>query len=143
MSRNKKSTHPLHHVCAIAVACCLVFSFGLHAVQVKHIHAHVDGTSQHNSHSDRESGVYVFGEYMHHADKKNVFGALALTVSLWTFLSTLYGVWGRLFRVVERHRLIFRKKSFIRYREPNYLVCLMESGILHTKIHYVALAQRV
>lgn len=111
----------------------LLFSFGLHAVQVAHVHG-----GEHVSHAgenEHESGVVVLDEYMHLSDKKVFMTLSEAVLVLWT----VYGV-----QVCMRAMLLYLSSRTLNqaqkyfgtwYRVRNYLYCYFRKGILHSKAY--------
>ncbi len=122
----QKNTYPF---IALILSLGLVFSFGLHAVQIEHAHfgdVHAHGGEHQSVFSD-------LGEYMHLADKKMLL-ILSSGTLLWIFLLHI-DAWSRLLQYVHTYSLRYRQRRFQVYRALGYLSRFFGEGLLHSKVH--------
>ncbi len=116
-------------VCFISVG--LVFSFGLHAVQVEHVHFNAEHT-----HGDEHASLAsILGEYMHLADKKLLLGIFFASTSLWTFLELRMSLWERLLYRASQVDALRRRRVLRIYRIFDYVRIFLRKGTIHTKAH--------
>lgn len=123
---------------AILVVLTLLFSFGLHSVQVAHSHpnhaehqGHTHGESQ-----EHESNGTALGEYMHAADKKLLLILATISMLALGFVTTLFGSWEQF--ILHKNLLLctfFKKSREIVLSTHNYLERCFCRGILHPKLH--------
>lgn len=116
----------------VFVALTLLFSLGLHSIQISHNHpGHHAGEQQENN-----SDVLILGEYMHVSDKK-LFIILSAILLLGTKIAAiLYGSWSQFIARVElRHLIFFRKREEVSLTFFDCLQLCLCRGILHPKLH--------
>ena len=121
-------------ILVILIACALVFSFGLHAVQISHDHP--GNTSHHAAEKEGSTDVIVsLGDFMHMADKK-FFLPITLTLLSIAALAILYGTW-RVFMLLNERTYSFslRRKQRTDDVVEYYLEYYFSRGILHPKSH--------
>jgi hypothetical protein len=112
----------------VLVSAILLFSLGLHSVQVSHDHS----GEQHKAEGD----ALVLGEYMHAAEKK-LLVILASLLLLGTGIATLpFGGWPQFISQIElRYLVFFRKRKEVLFTFFGYLLLCFGRGILHPKLH--------
>ena len=121
--KNSTSTH----LCVLLLLVCLIFSFGMHAIQILHDHMNVGGSHAHEKTTNTE-----ISEYMHHADKK-YFDARILGAVLIFFCTPLYIL------LIRLHTALHKRLSHLRalykavWRIESYVMVLLQKGILHPK----------
>lgn len=129
----------LTYVLTLCIALSLISSFGLHAVQIGHIHpGHQEqNESSHRHQNEHESGEFsVLGEYMHAAEKK----LYLLITSVWS-LSTvaipfLYGDWSAfLFTVNLLFIVMLQRNKKHLLSADNYIRLFLARGILNPKLY--------
>jgi hypothetical protein len=117
------------------IAGTLVFSFGLHSVQVAHEHpdhVHTFGAT----HETEEHFVLALGEYMHMAEKKLYLTVppvvqLAASVSL-----ILFGSWALFVFLNELSFVRFlRKRKEMFSAATDHIRITLSRGIMHPKLH--------
>lgn len=123
---------------AILVVLTLLFSFGLHSVQVAHSHpnhaehqGHTHGESQ-----EHKSSGSTLGEYMHAADKKLLLILAALSMLALGLVTTLSSSWEHF--ILHKNLLLctfFKKSRETALSTHNYLKWCFCKGILHPKLH--------
>ena len=113
----------------------LVFSLGLHAIQVEHVHFATEGTHE-NAHEDEHStGISLLGEYMHLADKKLLWVMFFAGVSLWTFLEFKISLWDRLLLSAVQVYVSGKKRVSLSSRIFDYVRIFLRKGTIHTKAY--------
>lgn len=121
----------------IMVGVSLIFSFGLHAVELTHQHPgheHTNGTY----HPGEKETTLVLHEYVH-ANEQKLFFILVLSLLLiGSFLrpSFLTSSWDSFFGYISLE--IFRSVHFqyqVYISFENYIRHMFKSGILHPKLH--------
>lgn len=123
---------------ASVLSMCVVFtllsSFGLHSVQIAHVHpGHVTHDQSEQGHANTMLSV---GEYMHIGDKK-----LFVILSIFTLLATLFSAvpglrWEAFVRRTEhKYTLFLRCRKEIADVIPEYIRFYFSKGVLHTKLH--------
>lgn len=109
----------------------LVFSFGLHSIQIAHTHFGVE----HGHEQDPGAGVPQLSEYMHLADKKAFVVALFVFLAPWASVTSSILSRLRLSLYLER-RLVSRVRALTLmwniYFE--YFKICFRRGILNTKV---------
>lgn len=119
------------HILTLLLALSLVFSFGLHSIQVAHAHFGVESDRDH----DRDARGLQLNEYMHFADKKVFAVALFVFLAPWASLTSSILTRLRLSLYFER-RLVSRIRTLTLmwniYFE--YFKILYQRGILNTKV---------
>jgi hypothetical protein len=109
----------------------LFCSFGLHAVQVEHTHAH--GGDVHTE-STEIPVLSLLGEYMHQSDKKYVIAVVILFVSpfiISQLLSLLLGVRNFAYREFEKSKP-YRIHTARLFDITHHL---LGDGLMHTKVY--------
>jgi hypothetical protein len=121
--KNSTSTY----LCVLLLSACLVFSFGMHAIQIAHSHVHFD-----NDHAQSKTPQLQISEYMHYADKKHFNLMLLSTLLLFFYASTRQTLLqfhsraaAQLFRNVSSSDTVGR--------EASHFSLLFRRGILNTK----------
>lgn len=125
-------TKTLASLCTIALSSVLVFSFGLHTVELEHTHPgeHAHATTQ------SDGGVTMLGEYLHGTEKKIFLYAVLGFLLLGIFI----GVTARattLIRTNLEHvvRVWSTKHSVLFHRSCNYLLLSLSAGIQNPKLY--------
>jgi hypothetical protein len=115
------------HLSVLLLSVCLIFSFGMHAIQITHGHVHFD-----NDHAQSETPQLQISEYMHYADKKHFNVMLLSTLLLFFYVSTRQTLLqfhshaaAQLFRTISSTDTVGRGAS--------YFSLLFRKGILNTK----------
>lgn len=119
-------------VLSVFIVLTLLFSLGLHSVQISHDHPGNHAGEQ----QERDGDVLVVGEYMHISDKK-LFIILASILLLCTGIATaLYGNWTQFLLQIElQYFLFFRRRKEVTLVIFDYLKLHLYRGILHPKLH--------
>jgi hypothetical protein len=117
-------------VLAAFVLFILVFSFGLHSLQISHEHpghVHKNGA---NSHQDEP--LTVLGEYTHATEKKMfVFVSAVLPIFA---LASLLPLWNRFLMLVQI--LYTQNRRRLKYQtHQTFLELLFSQGLLNPKLH--------
>lgn len=120
------------------VVFALLFSFGLHSLQISHSHP---GHGAHHGSSQQEEknhggDTLTLGEYMHAAEKKLLFIMMFALLMSAGVVAMLYGSWEQF---LLRANLLFEISSRRRKEEVlevfDYFELLFSRGILHPKLH--------
>ncbi len=131
MYRRCNCTVSVGRIFTLFLSLSLVFSFGLHSIQIAHAHFGVE----HGHEQDPGAGGLQLSEYMHLADKKIFALGLIIFLAPWTFLDSYALSCRKLFLYVEM-QLLFRIR--ILYRRWNvtfeYLRISFRKGVLHPKV---------
>jgi hypothetical protein len=140
MNMNLPTTNTLlTYVLTLCIALSLISSFGLHAVQIGHIHpGHQEqNESSHQHQNEHESGEFsVLGEYMHAADKK----LYLLIASVWSLsseaISFLYGDWlAFLFAANLLFIVLLQRNRKLLLTAGDYIKVFLARGILNPKLY--------
>lgn len=118
-------------------ALVLVFSFGLHSIQIVHEHPGVahHALQQHGDAGETEEGstLLFFGEHMHHADKKLFLLLLAASVLLGFLISnnwrSFIGYAGC------RYGCFWKRMELDRTQYEDAITLYVQKGLLHPKFH--------
>ncbi len=133
-----KHSHNRHIFTALAslVVSFLIFSFGLHSIQVPHQHLDHPQATTHHGETDRLGDFQSLTISMHAAEKKLFAIATQLFLLSAVVVSMLYGNWP-LFMVTEMRRLRTNFHALIRkFSLPrSYLVISLRRGLLNPKTH--------
>ncbi len=120
------------HLLGLFLVCALIFSFGLHALQIRH--DHVLALSQTHTHGeDEETNTVSISAYLHVAEKKSLF--ILFLPMLWA------GMWlherRNAFSPQYARILLLRIKMqcIERFCLFNFLVYIFKRGLLHVKIY--------
>ncbi len=116
-------------VCLLSVG--LVFSFGLHAIQIEHVHFTAEGTHG----GEHTSSISLLGEYMHLADKKLLASLFFASISLWTFLELRISLWDQLLAHASRVHTSRKKTAPPLSRIFDYVRVFLKRGMIHTKAY--------
>jgi nitrate/nitrite transporter NarK len=115
----------------IALSCLLVFSFGLHTVQVKHMHptGHVHGEAS------EDADLVTLDEYLHGTEKKLFFYILISFLFFGAFIgfSLLNSVLTHV--LIEHASFRIRNKKSFSCRCYDYLCTILSGGILNPKAY--------
>lgn len=114
--------------CVLALA--LVCSFGLHALQLKHVHP---GEHPGHSHHHGPASFTPLGEYLHAAEKKVV----ASVLSIWTFFLAILvsPLLLRSFFMAFVPAVAVARQRRGHFRERDIYQVLFRVGILNPKLH--------
>jgi hypothetical protein len=112
----------------------LLSSFGLHAVQISHMHPGHQGHHESGHQNEQDAhGEIVLGEYMHTAEKKLFLLVLSILLLGSIFLQTSWAKF--LFITNLLFDLLLRKIKELAFIIKNYLNLLLSQGILNPKLH--------
>ncbi len=117
-----------------ALSCTLLLSFGLHAIELSHVHPgdHVQHAHE-NSNSSEDTTVYL-GEYLHGTEKKSfLFFITGFLIAGLLFVATFLRAnkW-----VVSVHRFCLQTRTLLYlYRQYCYLCLLLRKGVLNPKYY--------
>jgi hypothetical protein len=110
---------------AFSLAFCLLFSFGLHSIQVEHTHFHAGKHHDSDSHS-------TMGEYLHLSDKKLL--ALPIILFVYVFFTTR-DAWGTFNGILFSMYIRYRKCYVPSFRIFHYLCFFLRAGKIHSKAY--------
>jgi hypothetical protein len=120
------------HFCVFLVSLSLVFSFGLHSIQVPHAHS---GKLHHHG-SEHEKQVFELSEYMHLADKKLYTFVAHPLFAPWTFLASFVLSQRKLFLHQERRLIVYIRNLRRTWNVTfEYLRVFFQRGVLHSKVY--------
>ncbi len=118
------------------IVATLLFSFGLHIVQVEHTHyneTHGHGHSHEAAHADEGStDMLMLGEQMHMSDKKVWFFVLGLMVCALSLLSPKWSFKQRIWYL--RYRSIFYSRRDLPVKIYSHLQLSYATGLLNPKL---------
>ncbi len=120
-------------VCVMVLACTLVFSFGLHSVDIHHAHP-AEHTHTHHQTSD-QTGRIVLSEYAHMGDKK-IFIAVVSAFMFSCVVSVVQSALQRLCAALSRRTRTWlrdsRQQEIVKWEQEFFA-----GGILHPKLYYI------
>lgn len=121
-------------VIAACIACVLISSFSIHAVQADHVHPGEQASFAEHA-AEEGDGIMVLSEYLHGTEKKLFIFALLGFLLAGAFIGfsmrtaeNLLQLWLFFFK---KH--FFGSSSAVSFRIFDYLQSLFRLGILHTK----------
>ncbi len=121
-------------IISIFCVAVLLASFGLHSVQVKHVHQHAHASEHAQTNSDSADGTTEsLTEKMHMAEKKFVVFMLGATVLFFVFVSIPHLSYQRI-RLSLFSSLRNRQKQLIHILF-SYIRLFFSSGILNPKLY--------
>ena len=118
----------------VLIAALLIFSFGLHTIDVTHTHHHPAGTEGHSTTPD---GFSAISEYVHGIEQKFLLLLLAIIYIGGTALALRYALPNPTYvDVLLFGALLFSIHTYTKrvYCE-HYITDLFRTGILHPKLH--------
>lgn len=116
---------------AAALLCCLlIFSFGLHTIQVEHTHP-----GDHVHTADQAQGENSLSTYMHGTDKKLFLLAVLAFLLIGTLVRTQYSLLEVACTCIRYITICYLSKRSTSLRFFNYLRTLFSSGVLHPKTY--------
>lgn len=134
---------PVSHISRLFFICTLSFSlvlsFGLHSIEVEHVHpGHHPGHYAAGQHSEGTDVINI-DEYFHATEQK-FFLALLLLIFAGALMANVFRSWGARFvcfisAILMRHRFAYSMRlRFVCRYSTCYLIELFRRGILHPKI---------
>ena len=133
MYRRYNQTVRVGRMCTLVLSLSLVFSFGLHSIQIPHMH--FGAIHEHGSAHEHGAGSLQLSEYMHLADKKLFVCAVLIILAPWTFLSSYILSQRKLTKLSQMWiRACMRALEGILRHLSVYLTLCFRKGILHTKV---------
>ncbi len=120
---------------ALATASLVIMaSFGLHAMQITHVHATT--IPHHDTHEHKHTqNSAALGEYMHAADKKYLTLGVFLAATFCVFLEGVQNRWVMLLKGIHILVALTLKHTRVFLRYFNYFVDIFKTGVLHTQTH--------
>lgn len=131
-------TSPIHWQLSVMrffsgiLACGLLFSFGLHSIQVPHAHYNA---SHFGDSGEHQSNHVSIGEYLHVSDKKIVSILFLTTIAWYSLLGITLRTRETLAGNLVRRGQLFQKMSFHRYRLFNFMSAYLKNGVIHSKVY--------
>jgi hypothetical protein len=127
---------PIKNLLSILLALGLLFSFGLHAVQIQHTHFTVAPEhSPHNHGEEKEaSGITMLEVAMHLADKKLLLFLVTGLILLTPFLNERRILLSLLLFALRSASNSYKRHGH-QFRMHDYLSLFLRKGIFHSKAY--------
>ncbi len=122
---------PIKYLLSIVLALGLLFSFGLHSVQVEHEHF---GASPLNETHEHKRGFAALDTYMHLSDKK-ILLFLPVALLFLPFLSRQMRIEELLLLSATRYAKMLHERYTDQYRVFDYTRHFLRKGLIHSKVY--------
>lgn len=121
----------MRYALSFILAGALIFSFGLHSVQIDHIHFNAL-----HSHTEEHKSKFVSLEtYMHLSDKKIFLFIPIATLLPFFILNASLMLKAQLVLLSGWYTRLLRRQSVQQSRVHNYLCYFLRKGIFHSKAY--------
>jgi hypothetical protein len=120
------------------IAIALISSFGLHSIQITHIHPdHPDHSHHHDQGAHEHGGSMIsLGEYAHMAEKKTLYTLIAVTLAAFIFVSPFGASWATFLLCSTIRQITFvRQRKRTSYSFLDFLTLAFSKGILNPQLH--------